>query len=604
MLLIPRDVTDPAIKNEQKVMHLSTRLRDLHCERGVFAFVSHVANGETLGTVPTHPYVSGLLKICRALENELSAAKEKLIFRSHTDKYAFKNLKEETEQYLTSIGAPGTIIQMFVHLEQAYNNIGTDFNISIASLTQSAENYIKNLQNFSETFVKKFILYKDMTVPFVTGIEQVIFGIRMAIHCIQCRELSIQFPIKDVSISEFLVQFISYSSSNSSDPLRVASLLLDHGNINAFKYLLSLSDSSVVNSERFLYKLLKSAILEIINEAKLRSDLKRNHFKDRLLALLLTGLSFLWNMWKTQEDKAKIKKKEEEALYVHKTRHHERELTEEEVMDKNVLNMFPSYEKDFAEFIKPDPKPKKTRKLDSVAESADLSFFTHDDMFEVWKLHAIAMGRLFPSEYENAHEDIKFIMKDNKDPDYTTSYLLRQEVVNSIVTAVGDRLDLSVETESVSGLILMCDTLQKIKETHGNRYYDIYHDPNPSKVINFRSVLENLSVSVQKLLKKFPENPVLVEIFKIVQRVLSFSVTDPVMKFVIGFELILEASQLWEQNACSEVSLKTEIDELTKTIIECRAMELSCWSRGLDCVIRKQYYNSSKWWFLMFPIFS
>jgi len=67
--------------------------------------------------------------------------------------------------------------------------------------------------------------------------------------------------------------------------------------------------------------------------------------------------------------------------------------------------------------------------------------------------------------------------------------------------------------------------------------YNIYHDPNPSEVIRSKKVLATFKARINELLAgEFESNPVLLELKKIVKRLESFDLNDPIMKFVTGKE--------------------------------------------------------------------
>uniref|UniRef100_A0A1I8FUP2 VWFA domain-containing protein n=1 Tax=Macrostomum lignano TaxID=282301 RepID=A0A1I8FUP2_9PLAT len=89
---------------------------------------------------------------------------------------------------------------------------------------------------------------------------------------------------------------------------------------------------------------------------------------------------------------------------------------------------------------------------------------------------------------------------------------------------------------------------------------------------------------------------------KLAGRVMSFNVRDPLMKFVTGVDLVLAELQRWEAVASHEVSLMTELRQLSGVIIEWRRMELnrklescSSWKACLDHCQWRFRQSAARW---------
>lgn len=134
--------------------------------------------------------------------------------------------------------------------------------------------------------------------------------------------------------------------------------------------------------------------------------------------------------------------------------------------------------------------------------------FSDQDMFEVCQLHATAMSLL---ANVNPQQNNLYINHSN-DLDILTPILLRHEVMSCIVKTLGHRLDSTLEKTMIREQLLLCQELQQLKGMEEDDYYDIYHDPNPSKVLTISPVLKKLVNHVADLLKEFPENPNLVQV--------------------------------------------------------------------------------------------
>ena len=64
------------------------------------------------------------------------------------------------------------------------------------------------------------------------------------------------------------------------------------------------------------------------------------------------------------------------------------------------------------------------------------------------------------------------------------------------------------------------------------------------------------------------------QLITIVERIRTFPVTSPLMKFVNGLEMVLAKAQEWEQVAAKHVSLSSHLEAITQIIIQWRKLEL------------------------------
>lgn len=94
---------------------------------------------------------------------------------------------------------------------------------------------------------------------------------------------------------------------------------------------------------RLVFKLLKSAILEIINEVRGTPQLKENTVKV-ILRALMSSFNALWHLWNEQETEIKKKKELEDSWFVNRTKHHETEISEDEAIKIRMKSDFPSFD--------------------------------------------------------------------------------------------------------------------------------------------------------------------------------------------------------------------------------------------------------------------
>eukprot|EP00112_Aurelia_sp_Birch-Aquarium-sp1_P018771 Seg453.13 transcript_id=Seg453.13/GoldUCD/mRNA.D3Y31 product=Midasin protein_id=Seg453.13/GoldUCD/D3Y31 len=127
--------------------------------------------------------------------------------------------------------------------------------------------------------------------------------------------------------------------------------------------------------------------------------------------------------------------------------------------------------------------------------------------------------------------------------------------------------------------------------------FDIYHESNIAEVQKLTPLLAEFSSRITELLNEFPEHPALIQIQQIIDRILSFPVNQPLMKFLTGLEILLKQSQDWESYASSRVSLKVNLQSVTNQIVEWRKLELKCWPYLLQ-VVEKKFSREAQSWIL------
>jgi len=128
--------------------------------------------------------------------------------------------------------------------------------------------------------------------------------------------------------------------------------------------------------------------------------------------------------------------------------------------------------------------------------------------------------------------------------------------------------------------------------------YNIYHDPNPSEVIRSKKVLGTFKMRINELLRgEFDSNPVLLELKKIVKRLESFDLNDPIMKFVTGLELVYQKSESWQLIGGKTYTIEPETRLINSLIVDWRKMELSFWQKSLDLELDDIKKKSGHVWF-------
>ncbi|KAF5403822.1 hypothetical protein PHET_02306 [Paragonimus heterotremus] len=109
---------------------------------------------------------------------------------------------------------------------------------------------------------------------------------------------------------------------------------------------------------------------------------------------------------------------------------------------------------------------------------------------------------------------------------------------------------------------------------------DVYRDPIPlDAALQLQTVLERLDSRVRQLLHDWPGQPSLIRLLTLRRRLEGFRVSDPLIKFLTGLEMVWQEILEWEKNAAKHVSLMEHCKAVCDLLIEWRKMELNLFTR-------------------------
>jgi uncharacterized protein with von Willebrand factor type A (vWA) domain len=145
------------------------------------------------------------------------------------------------------------------------------------------------------------------------------------------------------------------------------------------------------------------------------------------------------------------------------------------------------------------------------------------------------------------------------------------------------------------------DLLYLLDSTVGTMWnpYNIHLHPNCSEILLTGPPLRKMLQHAVDLLVRFPGNEFLLAICKITSRIAQFSIHEPIGKMLQSLQLLLKASQEWEQYAAKHVSLSDSIKGITALVTRWRTLELKSWANLLRG--REIFYvqRARKYWFTL-----
>eukprot|EP00899_Mesostigma_viride_P010035 jgi/Mesvir1/19032/Mv12798-RA.1 len=131
---------------------------------------------------------------------------------------------------------------------------------------------------------------------------------------------------------------------------------------------------------------------------------------------------------------------------------------------------------------------------------------------------------------------------------------------------------------------------------------NLYRDSCPDELALLHGPVAELLEALRRLLEEWPEHPVLEQLRAVCQRLMSLPLDSPLMRALVGLELLLSRAQLWEENAAKHVSLGEHLDRLSAVVLRWRKLELASWRAALAGVREAQEAEAEKSWFVLYAL--
>jgi midasin len=126
--------------------------------------------------------------------------------------------------------------------------------------------------------------------------------------------------------------------------------------------------------------------------------------------------------------------------------------------------------------------------------------------------------------------------------------------------------------------------------------FDFYHDASIPEAEKAAKIVQAMNLRLEELIQEWPDQMVLQHLRDRCQTVLGLSLVSPIAKILTSLEQLLLQSEDWEMYANRHNSLRTYREDLTKTIVDWRRLELSCWSTLLQVQLRVFEDQAAEWW--------
>ncbi|XP_012135538.2 midasin [Megachile rotundata] len=490
---------------------------------------------------------------------------------------SFQNLREDIEHFSRNIASFESI---FKHV-QLLNSMAEKSNRK-ECISQSQEKlheamiWKKSLERFVGKLEKNFLNgFPDLVSPMISAISNLHHGISILIH-----ELSIMQP--QTSNSDICYNLLRFPVANICQQNYVNLVKLCSSEKLIF-ILTEQSKSESVPKDRF--KMANIALKELENLSLIAVD-RVESFWDELYKIFFKFRV----LWKEQEKRREEEMKEKQSLF--KTKF---DSKEEDELD--YKRMFPGFQQDFLELAEMFPGYQEFPELQRIPqimqnEESFTELISTRDARRIQEIH----WNILRNSNKVPVKDLK--KSESLEPNFIEPLAQRFETLGSTVKTCSE----DQSSKLICSLNVLISQKSGFDNRKDNKVYDFYRDPNIREVEESQVLFDKLLKRINELLQEWPENPILISIKLIVDRIFSFSIDSSLSRYLVGTELLLTKIQQWEENAHSSVSLSEFIELFGEKILHWRKLEISRWKDSLEVLEDQLKTEASKWWFFLFDL--
>ncbi|KAJ8409756.1 hypothetical protein AAFF_G00218150 [Aldrovandia affinis] len=517
----------------------------------------------------------------------------------------YERLYQELQHYLGSIGQPAAVKGLLSHLLKALPGPGARSRSGIQGLLKEEAVWQASQRHFLRRVLEEYPLYPDVVGPLRAAILQLQHGMRLTASQLASSSLA--------SLPELprLVSCLLAFPSPSPPPglpsyLARADYLCSRPCLDVLRGLRKqlAQDEPAAGVVPETSTLLLNALLFVQCHALSAGRLGRDAH-----GLFRHVCQALVNEWDEQERRAREREQLEASLYRNRSRLHGTGLSEEEQEERDFRRSFPQYDKDFADITAEpsleQPAHASGEEEELEAESGEGGFLSMACMHTVVQVHQrLCLGFSRSLWYQNSTPA-------NHSKDHIGALVSSYQITVPVMARFYHLMDSEMNQQLLGTQLFLSTLLQNTVQGAGgpdalclqtDGPYDFYQHPNMSEARHCLPVLEQLGVAVGQRLEEWPDHPALVQLSVVIERILAFSLSSPLAKFLNGLEILLSKAQDWENNASRAVSLRKELEPVTQLIIQWRKLELSCWSSSLDNALRRHTEKSTKHWFSIYQL--
>jgi midasin len=368
-----------------------------------------------------------------------------------------------------------------------------------------------------------------------------------------------------------------------------------------------LSSAVVRNSREAPAIELQMKVLQLVATRAAQAAAASGLVSQESLEVLDRAFGSLVRLWSEVKEKRAEKEREEAELYKYKVRSHVIK-TEEEEAEAGYKEMFPNYFEQYAD-IEGEPEMASAEEDDRRAAAAEAAAagglesdasqkaswnLLQELVSPVVRLHNQVFGQAAevrtppsPSKKGKPKKEAAISKEGGGEAGLLSSFTASYDTgVQLLHHGLGLIAGPEVEKQTASGHLLRVSLEHRRLSRRPNpdaSAMDI-HSENPPELALALQPLGGVGRRLGVLLAEWPDHPILQQLHKICERVLSLPPSTPVVKALVGLELLLNKAQIWQEGAARHVSLAAELDEVARLVARWRKAELASWPSLLEQV--------------------
>ncbi len=440
---------------------------------------------------------------------------------------------------------------------------------------EEINNWILGLEKFTEKITNTFYSYADVVYLPVNGLSLVGYGMK-ALFTNWKTENSKRQNEKLTELVNFLFKY-----PYKEDHVEIANKMLH----------LSMDLEDKLNDELHLLSL-----MHLLNSLRY-STLKQTKINNQIRYEIFFKICVYFN---NRYQAYKLAKEAENKVEDYKYKTYGQKETSQELEDKELADHFPSYVKYFDDFFRSELNDVKQK--DNNEEQEIQTDESNKNLIEIdFLIKAFDLIEMF-IDFQNQ----SFELNDSEffDKNLLKTFYRSYSIASKLLLKHEINLDFNIEQSALHSHILYSSSINfdnlsfYIQDNSHTKYiYDFYNDPNQIQVIKCKQLLQKFYERIEFLLNEWENNPILIELIKIVKRIESFDLNDSLMKYLTGLELLVQKAQSWQLVESKMTSIENETKQISLIIIEWRKFELSFWSKSLDLELLNLRNKTAQNWF-------
>ncbi|XP_047493219.1 LOW QUALITY PROTEIN: midasin-like [Penaeus chinensis] len=537
-----------------------------------------------LGNAPlrlSHPHGILMKERHEYLKDESHKLNQKVAYRP--DPPTYPQLKQDIHHFLSTVFYLEKFKQLLVGLKCKESSIQDKTILMVDVMLSSCDNFVKQM-------VRQYPLYRDITYPLLQSVTMSCEALRLLVTHARIQRVSASCG---TNVTESLAQYSSFPVSREPlDPLKQLSKQLE---VKQTVPVLLPEDEYPGQAKLLSTLVLRSVLLDLFS-----TTLAQAYLDKKAVQMIMHLLEQVTTIWRQQEEEKALKAQEKESLYRYKDRTMAESETEDETIEREFSEAFPSFDDEFDDLDGinlNDSKKAKKRTNKEKDEDEVFGQLSDKEVQEISELHRLLFTNLVNTSWCSAPSTPSVSPSSQMIP----ASIIRLRVLRTIINTIGPIAGSHLDRVTLGAHILSNHNSCAIL-THDppaplvSHPYNIYLDPNPQEALKVRPLVQAVRERVDELLRSWPDHPVLMMVNTVVNRVLGFTLTSPLMRHIVGLETILEKAQEWEKNAHASVSMMEQLEAVTHQIIEWRKLELHGWKNCLNMITHKVATEGRKWW--------